>query len=452
MSILPLCFVLMPFGTKPDGQGGQIDFDAVYREIIQPAIVRAGMAPLRADEELGGGFIHKPMFERLLLCDYALADLTTANANVYYELGIRHAMRPFSTVLIQAEGMRLPFDLAPTRCLPYHLDQAGKPLQAALDGEALTTRLNACRAGQVDSPLHQLLNDLPTPDIKRLKTDTFRQRVDYGEGLKRALEAARRTGDTRQREQALDEIARTLAPIEDAEAGVVIDLLLSYRAIKAWERMIDLAGRMSPPLAATVMVQEQLGFALNRAGRGEEAEAVLRQVIERHGPSSETLGLLGRVYKDRWEQAMAQGRGRLAKGLLEQAIATYLQGFENDWRDAYPGINALTLMELREPPDERRHGLHPVVAYAVARRLAGRTPDYWDHATLLELALLGGDQPGAAAALAAALTVVREVWEPETTLRNLRLIRQARQRRGVTLGWDEEIEADLNACMADLAS
>ncbi len=88
----PLCFVLMPFGSKPDGTGQMVDFDAVYRDLIAPAIGDAGMEPLRADEEMAGGIIHKPMYERLILCEYAVADLTTANANVFYELGLRYRL------------------------------------------------------------------------------------------------------------------------------------------------------------------------------------------------------------------------------------------------------------------------------------------------------------------------------------------------------------------------
>ncbi len=64
----PLCFVLMPFGKKPDLSGKQVDFDAVYQDLIRPAIEAAGLEPLRADEEMTGGLIHKPMFERLILC------------------------------------------------------------------------------------------------------------------------------------------------------------------------------------------------------------------------------------------------------------------------------------------------------------------------------------------------------------------------------------------------
>ena len=71
-------------------------------------MLAAGLEPIRADEELLGGIVHKPMFERLILCDYAVADLTTANANVFYELGIRHALRPYSTVLLFAQGPACP--------------------------------------------------------------------------------------------------------------------------------------------------------------------------------------------------------------------------------------------------------------------------------------------------------------------------------------------------------
>src|SRR3989304_5455670 len=138
--------------------------------------------------------------------------------------------------------------------------------------------------------------------------------------------------------------------------------------------MIALVERMSPPLAATVMVQEQLALALNRAAQGERAEKVLADLLDRRGPSSETYGILGRVYKDRWEAASKAGDDFLARGLLEKAIAAYVRGFEADWRDAYPGINAVTLMELKEPPDPRRERLIPVVAYAVGRRIAAAKP------------------------------------------------------------------------------
>jgi hypothetical protein len=182
---------------------------------------------------------------------------------------------------------------------------------------------------------------------------------------------------------------------------------------------------------------------LNRSGQSERAERILVALIQQRGPSSETCGILGRVYKDLWDAALKRQDTLLARGMLEKAIAAYLKGFETDWRDAYPGINAVTLMELRDPPDPRRAEILPVVTYSVKRRIASGKPDYWDHATLLELAVLAKDEQSAGSAAAEALAAVRERWEPETTARNLRLIREARERRKEEVPWARQIEEAL---------
>jgi tetratricopeptide (TPR) repeat protein len=434
---LPLCFVVMPFGKKPNISGGVVDFDAVYHELIAPAIEQAGLQPLRADEEMTGGIIHKPMFERLVLCEYAVADLTTANANVFYELGVRHAVLPRSTVLIfAAGGSQLPFDVAPLRALPYQLTPEGTPAEVATAKDALARRLLEAKKESTDSPLYQLMENYP--NIDHTKTDVFRDQVQYSAEIKARLAKARQAGV-----EALRAVEQELGSIEDVEAGVVIDLFLSYRAVKAWADMISLVQKMAPPLAATVMVQEQLALALNRAGQGEEAERVLLDLLAKRGPSSETYGILGRVYKDRWEAAAKAGQEFLARGVLDKAIDAYLHGFEADWRDAYPGVNAVTLMELKEPPDPRRGQLIPVVAYAVERRIAAGKPDYWDYATRLELAVLAKDEERAVAALGEALAAVRESWEPETTARNLRLIQEARAQRQEDVPWAKQVEEEL---------
>lgn len=436
----PLCFVLMPFGKKPDAAGALIDFDAVYQELIKPAIEEADLEPLRADEEMTGGIIHKPMFERLILCEFAVADLTTANANVFYELGLRHAVRGWSTALIFGEGSRLPFDVALLRAMPYRLSAAGLPENVPEFRQALVKRLTEARKfsvddpkGVIDSPIYQLVENYP--DIDREKTDVFRERVRYSASLKARLADARRDGL-----EALRAVEAELGDMKKVESGVVIDLFLSYRAVEGWKEMIALGDKMSRPLAATVMVQEQLGLALNRDGQGEKAEQVINELLVQRGASSETYGILGRIYKDRWEAALKSENTFLARGLLNKAAEAYLHGFEADWRDAYPGVNALTLMELKEPPDPRRKQLTPVVAYAAERRIASGKPDYWDFATRLEIAVLEKDEERAASALSDALARVREIWEPKTTARNLRLIREARERRQDAEAWSKEIE------------
>lgn len=415
----PLCFVLMPFGDKTDAAGKIVKFDEFYKQVIQPAIADAGMTPLRADEELTRGIIHKPMYERLILCDFAVADLTTANANVFYELGIRHAVRPGATVLLFAAGGRLPFDAAPLRSVPYDLSDSGVPASAAKARAELTKQLKHIRETRDDdSPIFDLLKPFPAA-IDHLKTNTFQDRIVIAQQLEEQLQGAKTPDELKTFEE-------NLGALDGVECAILVKLFLAYRDAKAWQSMVDLAAAMPEPLRRTVMIREQLGLALNRAGKSEEAERVLTTLIRERGGSSETYGILGRVYKDRWQKATNKF---IAQGELDRAIDAYLKGFESDWRDGYPGVNAVTLMEVRNPPDPRRIEILPIVRYAASRRISAGNPDYWDYATLLELAVLGNNEAEASENLTRALPIIRAKWEPETTLNNLRMIRKARQNR-----------------------
>jgi hypothetical protein len=133
-----------------------------------------------------------------------------------------------------------------------------------------------------------------------------------------------------------------------------------------------------------------------------------------------------------------------ARGFLKRAIEAYTSGFEADWRDPYPGINAVTLMELEDKPNPAQADILPVVRYAALMR-AKANGDYWDQATLLELAVLARNIDQAEDYCCTALGLVREAFEPETTARNLRLIRETRIARGEDAEWICEIEEQLNA-------
>jgi hypothetical protein len=455
----PACFVLMPFGKKKDAQSREIDFDKVYSDLIQPAVRAAELDPFREDGALTGGIIHKSMFERLILCPFAVADLTLPNVNVYYELGARHASRPYSTISIFAEGTHLPFDVQMVRTFPYGTNPDGTLKDVPSAQKLLTSALNAAKDGADDSPVFQLV-DLPwrgqLDQLAHQKTDVFREQARYSEERKQQLAAARIAG-LQAIKNVEQDIKKALGSLQNEEVGVVIDLYLSYRSVKAWGEMVRLAGEMARPVADTVMVQEQLALALNReagecqkrgdALRGsilrDQAVKVLTDLIKKRGNSSETNGILGRLYKDCWEEAGNEGSHASARGFLKKAKDAYLQGFQADWRDAYPGVNAVTLMELEDQRDERQSQLLPVVDYSNERKIASKQPDYWDYATRLELAVLLKDRDRAEQARDDALASVREVWEPETTARNLRLIREARERRGESVVWLKPIEDEL---------
>lgn len=443
----PLCFVLMPFGRKSHGSGRTVDFDAVYEQILAPAAESAGLEVIRADQEQVGGTIHKPMYERLMLSDFAIADVTGANPNVYYELGIRHALKPRSTVMVFAEGTNLPFDVASQRGTPYHMDDSGRLTDVAGDVARITERLRSALEDQHDdSPLFQLIDGMPRHEVDHIKTDVFRDRVAIAQDYKKRLTEARSQGVAAVRAVAADP---NLKELRNVEAGITVDLMLSFRAVgtaEGCQEMVSLYERMPPELKKARMIREQLGFALNRIGRRQDAERVLSAVIQDYGESSETNGLLGRVYKDQWEEAKKSGQDFVARGFLKRAIATYRAGFEADWRDPYPGVNAVTLMEMEDKPSEALQRMLPVVRYAAeqrVRRTGEGGGDYWDHATLLELAVLARDADAAGDHAGAALAIVREPWEPATTARNLRLIRERREARGEDTAWIGPIEQAL---------
>jgi hypothetical protein len=423
-----ICFVIMPFGKKPDVAGRLIDFDAVWARILAPAITDVGFFAIRADKEMSSGMIHKAMYERLILSEYAIADLTIPNANVFYELGVRHAARPQTTVLLSAEASRLPFDVGPLATLPYSLDAAGRPNKAKADRAALTERLMHAKVHDApDSPLFTLLNGFTPPQVAHEKTDIFRREINRTEIFKQKLLDAK-ANDL----PALDALRDELGDIAAREASVVCDLFLAYRSVKAWERMIALYKAMDPVLANTALVQEQYAFALNRAARAGDAARVLTALIAKRGPSSETYGLLGRVHKDRWRAAKLKGDEIAARGALDEAIDAYRKGFEADWRDAFPGVNAATLIEIREPGAAEVKSLVAVVRYAAERKIARGAGDYWDFATLLELAVLERNEAEIKARLIAAWSQKDKIdgWSPESTAANLRDIAEAREEKG----------------------
>jgi hypothetical protein len=301
----------MPFGRKTDAAGRLINFDSVYREIIAPGVEQAGLEPIRADEEKIGGTIHKPMFERLMLCHYAVADITGANPNVFYELGIRHALRPATTAILFLEGTVIPFDIALVRGIPYRTDAAGEPVEPEIPSAAIAAHLTAARnAPHDDSPIFQLVDVLPHWQIDHAKTDVFREQVDYSKKYKQRLSAAVRMGA-----EAVKAIAAepALKNLNEVEAGIIVDLYLSLRDVEAYASMIELYEHMPRPLQRAKLMREQLGFALNREERFEDAERVLKEVIAEFGPSSETNGLLGRIYKDRWLKGEGTRRDRSAQ-------------------------------------------------------------------------------------------------------------------------------------------
>ena len=105
------CFVVQGFGKKTDYTDGRVlDLDASY-EVIKEAVESAELECVRADEIIHSGTIDVPMYERLLNADLVIADLSTNNVNAAFELGVRYALRPYTTIVLAEELFKNPFDM-----------------------------------------------------------------------------------------------------------------------------------------------------------------------------------------------------------------------------------------------------------------------------------------------------------------------------------------------------
>lgn len=262
--LAPTLFVAMPFGRKADpSKSRQIDFDQVWRRAISPACADAGIEGIRADEDRGGGFVHLSMYERLLLSDFVIADLTLASSNVFYELGIRHAARPRSTILIAASTGGLPFDVATFRVLPYRLKKNGELSQKAAEelrlelGSLLTQRLHDVEA--VDSPLFQLIGSYPGVALSHDATDIFQNRARAMAAKSQTIREAGRRLPIGSGVNDLERIAVDVLEHQVSEEDLLVDLVLAHRDAEDWTGLVALVERMPDALSKSALVTQQHG-------------------------------------------------------------------------------------------------------------------------------------------------------------------------------------------------
>jgi O-acetyl-ADP-ribose deacetylase (regulator of RNase III) len=162
------CFVAMPFGNKHlhtkiarrSVKGKKVvEFDDVYRLLIAPALEAAGLNPnSRADHSAKPGMITHEMFRRLRESDVVIVDGSTQNANVYYELGIRHAMRSGVTVLLNGPWTDPPFDIQGVKRVEYNLDSEVE-IKYSINRVVAAIKAGLENAGS-DSPIFDYLTDL----------------------------------------------------------------------------------------------------------------------------------------------------------------------------------------------------------------------------------------------------------------------------------------------------
>lgn len=154
------CFVIMPFGEKQDVGGKIIDFNKIYDYLIKPALEKIeeyNVKCIRCDEISRAGWIHADMMEHIRDDEIAIADLTTLNPNVFYELGVRHALRKSGTVLIHHKGTKNPFNISGFRIIDYDHEDL-KSVEEAKNQIAEFV-VNGLKLRDTDSLVHQVLGE-----------------------------------------------------------------------------------------------------------------------------------------------------------------------------------------------------------------------------------------------------------------------------------------------------
>jgi len=343
-------FVVRPFGTREG-----IDFDAVGQRLIEPALLDVEFSGDTTQAITEAGSIHEDMFLELVGAQLVLADISIHNANVFYELGIRHALRPRATILLRAQSVAgdpkiradVPFDIHGLRYCTYD------PEDPAASVEDLKRSIRETAAAyRVDSPVYRLLPDLVVDAAKlRVLPLELVEQIDQARRAKRKADLRLLAEDVqgmRFEEPALRLIAEALSGVGD-DAG----------AVEAWVRL-----RITRPNDYDANHR----LATLYAGQGDLTRS--DQTIARafsnltltDSQRSELHALRGSNLKRHWRAAWQDGpsveerqRRALRSPHLSEAIAQYVRGFDFDLDNYYTGLNALSLAHVQLGVACRQH-------------------------------------------------------------------------------------------------
>jgi tetratricopeptide (TPR) repeat protein len=409
----PHAFVIMPFGKKKGADGSIYDFNAIYTQLIRPTLEMAGFEAFRADEETTSGDILTDMFQELLLADLCLVDMSIDNANVFYELGIRHAFRKRGIVHIQAGRAYMPFDVFNVRTIPYHVTAEGVPDLASLekDKAAIARVVRATWASEperIHSPVYNLLTSLSEPDRRTLRTplatgfwreyNEWRQRVTIAQRQKRIGDILLLTEEIQNpliKEEALGEAGSALRNMGRNEL-----------ALDQYRKGLAINSR-------NLNFRREEAFNLNRLGKVDEAIVKLEAILVDHPNDGDAISYLGRIYKEMWTDSWkwVQDHDKRLRTAFDsyhwliKAIDTYMQGYRANLNQHYPGVNAFTLSTMLvdlanrfddpQSPDPEidwvRHTLEELsgsLGFALTGFIDEEGADYWTLASMAELRVL----------------------------------------------------------------
>ena len=340
------CFVIRGFGEKKDAKGRPIDFDKVHGELIAPALLACNLAGDTTVEVVGAGQIQQDMFQLILQADVVICDITVHNPNVFYELGVRHALRKKHTVLIKGtpSADATPFDISGVRYMTYEIDAPASARQHLVD--AINATL--ARDRETDSPVFLMMPQLPAADVTRITTVpvTFAEEVQLAakrrdKGWLRLLAEDVR-GETFEREG-----MRLVGRAQWKHAN-------DFReAVKTWEIVrAGTDGDLEANLALA-NVYERVYKQSNDPAHLERSNQAIRRVLADASASSlqrsEASALHGRNLKTLWRlnfdrlESLEERRERAIDPQAKESYEAYRNAYKGDLNNFFPGLGALQM-------------------------------------------------------------------------------------------------------------
>lgn len=322
-----ICFVIMGFGKKQDPYTNRtIDLDATYKKIIRPSVLACDYKCIRADEILDSGTIDRSMYAMLYKADLVIADITTDNANALYELGTRHALRPFSTIIIKGGESKIPFDLGHTRILSYeHLGNEISTKEAQRSVRKLKSMINAVTENPIpDSPLYTYIPKIEQPKISDEDLEEIiGELLDKENTVYILSEQARKFMRENRFEEAAQKWHRLGEMVENDIFYIQQEALCTYKSEKP--------GKI-PALTNALQIMASI----------------------KEQTDTETLGITGAINKRLWYETKDES-------FLDCAIEMYKKGWTLH-QDYYTGENyALCLEKKSTLEKDERHKIHKQV-------------------------------------------------------------------------------------------
>jgi hypothetical protein len=360
---MPTCFVVMGYGKKVDfATGRTLDLDKTYKFLIKPAVQACGVTCLRADEIRHAGVIDVPMYEQLLDADVVVADLSTANANAFYELGVRHALKPRTTVVIAEDKLVYPFDVNHTVIQKYvHLGESIDVEEAVRFTGVLQQSIQAILAQpRTDSPVYTFLPTLNPPHRSAGGATAAASSTPPPTAAPATGSIAPPTSLTPAVSQILEQVDAAFARNDFMTAKI---LLTAMRSMKPGDQ---------PWTGNDTYVLQRLALATYKSRQPtpiaalEEARELLAFLDPSTSNDTETLGLWGSIHKRLWELKSAASP-EAARAHLDAALLAYERGF---WlrNDHYNGINFAFLLNVRATLSEPTEAIADFVHAQRVRR------------------------------------------------------------------------------------